>query len=312
MHRYRFVLTRPFQLIPVLLGISIVTFVLVRSIPGDPARLILGTRATPEALARVRAQFGLDAPLWTQYLYFLKNLGAGEMGRSILYKVDVLGLIASRIEPTLVLVAGAVALSLLICVPMATFAARHRGGPVDQGVRFVSTMGLGLPNFWLAIMLIILFSVTLDWFPVSGYGQTLPDKLHHMVLPWATIALSLSAVLTRSLRATLVAEMQSDVALAARARGLPEGVIFRRHVLPNSILPTLNLLAVNIGWLIGGTVVVEQVFAIPGMGQLLVRAIFSRDYMVVQGVAMVFAVATVLVNFLADILTVTADPRVKL
>jgi peptide/nickel transport system permease protein len=195
---------------------------------------------------------------------------------------------------------------------MATLAARRRGGAVDQGVRFVSTMGLGLPNFWLAIMLIILFSVTLGWFPVSGYGQTLADKLHHMVLPWATIALSLSAVLTRSLRATLVAEMQSDVALAARARGLPEGVIFRRHVLPNSILPTLNLLAVNIGWLIGGTVVVEQVFAIPGMGQLLVRAIFSRDYMVVQGVAMVFAVATVLVNFLADILTVTADPRVKL
>ena len=133
-----------------------------------------------------------------------------------------------------------------------------------------------------------------------------------MVLPCLTIALSLSAVLTRSLRASLIAEMQSDASTAARARGLPEGMVFRRHVLPNSLIPTLNLLAVNIGWLIGGTVVVESVFAIPGMGQLLIRAIFTRDYMVVQGVAMVFAVASVLVNFLADVLTVTLDPRVKL
>lgn len=312
MHRFRFVLTRPFQLIPVLFGISVITFVLVRSIPGDPARLILGTKATPAALERIRAQFGLDEPLWLQYFYFLKNLANGEMGKSILYKIDVLGLIADRLEPTLVLVAGAVLLSVLIAVPMATLAAKNRGGWADQAVRVVSTTGLGLPNFWLAIMLIIVFSVTLGLFPVSGYGRTFGDKLHHMILPWLTIALSLSAVLTRSLRASLIAGIGSDVALAARARGLPEKMIFRRHVLPNAVIPTLNLLAVNIGWLIGGTVVVETVFAIPGTGQLLVRAIFSRDYMVVQGVAMVFACATVLVNFLADILTVAIDPRVKL
>lgn len=312
MHRYRFVLARPFQLMPVLFGISLVTFVLVRSIPGDPARLILGTRATPAALERIREQFGLNEPIWAQYLYFLKNLGIGEMGRSILYKVDVLGLVAGRIEPTLVLVLGSVVLAVLIAVPMAVLAARTKGGLADAAVRVVSTVGLGLPNFWLAIMLIIVFSVTLGLFPVSGYGRTLPDKLHHMVLPWLTVALSLSAVLTRSLRAGLVSEMDSDVALAARARGLPERAIFRRHVLPNALVPTINLLAVNIGWLIGGTVVVETVFAIPGMGQLLVRAIFSRDYMVVQCVAMVFACATVLVNFLADVLTVAADPRVRL
>ena len=298
--------------IPVLFGISVITFVLVRSIPGDPARLILGTKATPAALERIRAQFGLDEPLWLQYFYFLKNIAHGEMGKSILYKIDVLGLIADRLEPTLVLVAGAVLLSVLIAVPMATLAAKHRGGWADQVVRVVSTTGLGLPNFWLAIMLIIVFSVTLGVFPVSGYGRTFGDKLHHMILPWLTIALSLSAVLTRSLRASLIAGIGSDVALAARARGIPERMIFRRHVLPNAVIPTLNLLAVNIGWLIGGTVVVETVFAIPGTGQLLVRAIFSRDYMVVQGVAMVFACATVIVNFLADILTVAIDPRVKL
>src|SRR4051812_38791484 len=201
MHRFRFVLTRPFQLIPVLFGISVITFVLVRSIPGDPARLILGTRATPAALERIRAQFGLDQPLWLQYFYFLKNLAKGEMGKSILYKIDVLGLIGDRIEPTLVLVAGAVLLSILIAVPMATLAAKNRGGFADQAVRVISTTGLGLPNFWLAIMLIIVFSVSLGWFPVSGYGREFGDKLQHMILPWLTIALSLSAVLTRSLRA---------------------------------------------------------------------------------------------------------------
>ena len=312
MHRYRFVLTRPLQLIPVVFGISVITFVLIRSVPGDPARMLLGTRATPSALANVRARFGLDEPLWVQYGYFLKNLGAGEMGKSIVYKIDVLKLILTRLEPTLVLVLGSALLSVLIAVPLASLAARRRGTSVDQAVRLVSTAGLGMPSFWLGIMLIILFSVTLDWLPVAGYGKTFGDKAVHMVLPCLTVALSLSAVLTRSLRASLLAELESDHAVAARARGLSEGAIFRAHVLPNALVPTLNLLAVNLGWLIGGTVVVESVFAIPGLGQLLIRAIFSRDYMVVQGVAMFFAVGAVLVNFAADILTVTLDPRVKL
>ena len=236
MHRYRFVLSRPFQLIPVLLGISLVTFVLVRLIPGDPARLILGTRATPQALERVRMQFGLDEPLWLQYLYFLRNLGQGEMGRSILYRVDVLDLILGRLEPTIVLVGGAVLLSLLICVPLATLSARRQGSAVDAGVRLTSTVGLGLPNFWLAIMLIILFSVTLGWFPVSGYGSTLGDKLHHMALPWLTVALSLSAVLTRSLRASLVNEMRSDVALAASPPSALSGA--SRGRIPAQVLTT--------------------------------------------------------------------------
>lgn len=312
MHRYRFVLFRPLQFIPVLIGISIITFILVRLIPGDPARMLLGSRATPTAIANIRAQYGLDEPMWAQYFYFIKNIFNGEMGRSLVYKVDVLKLIATRIEPTLVLVAGSVLLSLLIAVPLATLASRQRGTAYDHGIRALSTVGLGMPSFWLAIMLMILFSVKLDWLPVSGYGDTILDKLAHMMLPCLTIALSLSAVLTRSLRASLIVQLTSDQATAARARGLPEGAVFWHHVLPNALVPTLNLLAVNIGWLIGGSVIVEQVFAIPGMGQLLVRGIFSRDYMVVQAVAMTFAVATVLVNFLADILTVAADPRVKL
>ncbi|OWV74421.1 ABC transporter permease [Rhizobium sp. J15] len=312
MHRYKFVLTRPLQFLPVIFGISVITFILVRLIPGDPARNILGTRATPAALASIRAQYGLDQPMWLQYVYFLKNLANGEMGKSILYKIDVLKLIATRIEPTLALVVSSVILSVLIAVPMAAIAARNAGRAPDHAVRIVSTFGIGFPPFWLGLMLIILFSVELGMLPVSGYGATIGDKLSHLVLPSLTVALSLSTVLTRSLRAAMIEALKSDIATAARARGMPEGIVFWRHVLPNSLVPTINLLAVNIGWLIGGTVVVESVFALPGMGQLLVRAIFSRDYMVVQGVAMVFACATVLINFIADIVTVAVDPRVKL
>ncbi|WHO77011.1 ABC transporter permease [Rhizobium sp. BT03] len=312
MHRYKFVLTRPLQFLPVIFGISVITFILVRLIPGDPARNILGTRATPAALASIRAQYGLDQPMWLQYVYFLKNLANGEMGKSILYKIDVLKLIVTRIEPTLALVVSSVVLSVLIAVPMSAIAARNAGRAPDHAVRIVSTLGIGFPPFWLGLMLIILFSVELGVLPVSGYGATLGEKLAHLVLPSLTVALSLSTVLTRSLRAAMIEQLKSDVATAARARGMPEGIVFWRHVLPNSLVPTINLLAVNIGWLIGGTVVVESVFALPGMGQLLVRAIFSRDYMVVQGVAMVFACATVLINFIADIVTVAVDPRVKL
>ncbi|WP_112609905.1 ABC transporter permease (plasmid) [Rhizobium sp. WW22] len=312
MHRYKFVLTRPLQFLPVLFGISVITFVLVRLIPGDPARNILGTRATPTALASIRAQYGLDQPMWLQYFYFIKNLGNGEMGKSILYKIDVLPLISTRIEPTIALVVSSVILSILIAVPMSAIAARNVGRASDHIVRVVSTFGIGFPPFWLGLMMIILFSVQLGVLPVSGYGSTIGEKIAHLILPALTVALSLSTVLTRSLRAAMIESLKSDVATAARARGMPEGIVFWRHVVPNSLVPSINLLAVNIGWLIGGTVVVESVFALPGMGQLLVRAIFSRDYMVVQGVAMVFACATVLVNFLADIVTVAADPRVKL
>jgi peptide/nickel transport system permease protein len=312
MYRYRFVLFRPIQFLPVLFGISIITFILVRLIPGDPARILLGTRATPTAIANIRAQYGLDEPMWVQYFYFLKNLGAGEMGRSTLYKIDVLRLIATRIEPTLALVIVGTLMALMIAVPFAALSARRQGTAADHAVRIVSTAGIGFPSFWLGAMLIILFAVKLDWLPVSGYGQNLQDKFLHLLLPGLTIALSLSAVITRSLRAGMIAGLQSDVATAARARGMPENHVFWRHVVPNALVPTVNLLAVNIGWLIGGTVGVETVFALPGLGQLMVRSIFSRDYMVVQGVALTFACATVLVNFLADIITVALDPRVEI
>ena len=312
MHRYRFVLHRPLQLLPVVFGISIVTFVLIHAIPGDPVRTIIGAKATPEVIERVRAEYGLDQPVLVQYGHFLKNLARGEMGRSIVFKMPVLGLVVERIQTTLSLLAYGVVLALTLTLPLAVVAALQRGRWPDHLIRIFSTAGLGFPAFWLGIMLMIVFSLRLGLFPVSGYGEGLLEHLHHLFLPALAIALALSAILTRNLRASLLAELDADYVAAARAKGLPARWIFTRHVLRNSLIPTINLLGVNLGWLIGGTVVVETVFSVPGLGSLMVSSIFARDYMVVQAITMAFACATVLVNFMVDVVTVALDPRIEL
>jgi peptide/nickel transport system permease protein len=312
MGRFKFVLNRPIQLIPVLFGISIVTFVMVHSIPGDPVRTLLGTKATPEAIERIRAQFGLDQPVWLQYVYFLENLTKGEMGVSVVYKVPVMELVLERLPATLFLLGYGVTLALLFTVPLSVIATLYRGRLPDHLIRVLSTSGLGFPVFWLGIMLMIVFSIWLGLFPVSGFGHGFLGHLHSLFLPSFAIALALSAVLTRNLRASLLAELDSDHISTARAKGLPSRWIFARHVFRNSLIPTINLLGVNLGWLIGGTVVVETVFSVPGLGSLLVQSIFARDYMIVQMITLVFACATVLINYIVDIATVALDPRISL
>jgi peptide/nickel transport system permease protein len=310
MHRYRFVLTRPLQLIPVLFGISLVTFILTHLIPGDPARILLGIRATSEAIAAIHEKFGLDKPIFVQYFYFLANLVQGDFGRSIIYRAPVLGVVAERIMPTLSLILLAVAISAILSAILASVAASKRGGVADQAIRIFSTIGLGLPAFWLGIVFIMIFSLGLGLFPVSGYGETFLDRLHHLVLPALTLAVSLVPVITRNLRASLIAESTSDYVTAARAKGVPARVIFFGHVFRNSLLPTISLFGVNIGWMIGGTVVVETVFSVPGLGQLMVSSIFARDYLVVQAVTLVLALGVVATNFLVDLATAILDPRV--
>ena len=312
MGRFKFVLSRPIQLIPVLFGISIVTFVMVHSIPGDPVRTLLGNKATPEAIERIRAEFGLDQPVWLQYVYFLENLTKGEMGISVVYKVPVLGLVFDRLPATLFLLGYGVTLALLFTVPLAIVATLYRGRMPDHLIRVLSTSGLGFPVFWLGIMLMIVFSIWLGLFPVSGFGEGFTGHLHSLFLPSLAIALALSAVLTRNLRASLLSELDSDHISTARAKGLPGRWIFTRHVFRNSLIPTITLLGVNLGWLIGGTVVVESVFSVPGLGSLLIQSIFSRDYMIVQMITLVFACATVLINFMVDVVTVALDPRIKI
>jgi len=311
MGRFAFILRRPFELVPVLFGVSLVSFVLVHSIPGDPVRILLGSRATGAVIAKVRAQYGLDEPLAVQYLYFLKNLMAGEFGRSIVYKTSVATVVFERIAPTLFLLAYVLVIAVVLALLLASVAALNAGRWQDNLVRLASTVGIGLPAFWLGIVLVLVFSIGFDLFPTSGYGSGFLGHLHHLFLPALTMALALTPVLVRSLRATLVAELGSDHAVAARARGVGERRIFAAHVLPNALGPAVTVLGVNFGWLIGGTVVVEQVFAIPGLGSLMVGSIFARDYLVVQLVALVLAVAVILTNFAVDIAVAALDPRVK-
>jgi ABC-type dipeptide/oligopeptide/nickel transport system permease component len=311
MHRFNFVLYRPVQLIPVLVGISIVSFLLIHAIPGDPARLLLGAKATPEAIAAIHAKFGLDRPVAIQYFYFIANLIRGELGLSIIYRAPVLLVVVDRILPTLFLLIYAVMLAVTLSVLLGSMAAASRGRLVDQAVRLFSTIGLGLPAFWLGIVLIMVLSIGFGWFPVSGYGDDFLDRLHHLFLPAFTVALAMAPVLTRNLRASLIAESTADYVSAAKAKGLPRHVIFFHHVFRNSMIPTVNLLGVNVGWLIGGTVVVEAVFSVPGLGSLLVSSIFARDYLVVQAVTLILALGVVATNFLVDIVTVALDPRIQ-
>jgi len=311
MGRYGFLLRRPLELIPVLFGVSLVSFLMVRAIPGDPARILLGIKATPSAMAAIRARFGLDQPVILQFFYFVRNALQGEFGKSITYKSPVSGLVMDHLAPTVFLIVYTVALALLMAIPAAMVSARQAGRWPDQLIRLFSTLGLGLPPFWLGIVLVLVFSLKCGWFPVSGYGDGFIDHLHHLFLGALTLALALAPVLLRNLRASLISEQASDYVIAARSKGLSEGHIFIAHVFRNSLIPTVNLLGVTIGFLIGSTVIVEAVFAIPGLGQLMINAIINRDYMVVQSVTLVFAVGTIIVSLLADLVTIVLDPRIK-
>jgi ABC-type dipeptide/oligopeptide/nickel transport system permease component len=303
---------RLIQLIPVLIGISIVSFLLVQLSPGDPVRMLLGDRATEESIARVREQYGLDRPLLEQYFVYAGNLLQGDLGRSIRYHLPVGQLILNFLPATLFLVAYVVAISLPLTVGLAIVAARNQGRWPDQVIRALSVLGMTFPVFWLALMMSRLFGVELGWFPVSGYGSGFFDHLHHLFLPAVSTAAWLVPLLLRSLRAALIEQTEADYVTASRSRGLPEAYIFRRHVLGNSVLPTLNLLGVMIAFLIGGSVVVEIVYAVPGLGSLMVGSVIGRDYYVIQGLTLVYALATVIVTLSVDLISTLVDPRVKL
>ncbi len=310
--RLHFLVYRPLQFIPLLIGITLVSFALIHVVPGDLAHLLSGNQAAPDAAGQIRAQYGLDRPLVLQYLYFLGNLLHGELGRSNVYQAPVFAVVFDRIWPTLFLIVYGAMLSMTLAVGLALLAARHEGRAIDRLIRSYATAGLGTPAFWLGILLIYIFSLKLGLFPASGYGGTLIIRLQHLFLPALTIALALSPMLIRSLRVNMAREMAADHVVAARARGLPERAIFRHHVFLNALIPMVRLLGLNVGWLVGSTVVVEQVFAVPGLGGLIVGSIFARDYLVVQAIALVMAVGIILARFLFDIATAMIDPRVKL
>ena len=299
-------------MIPVLLGVSIISFFLIKSIPGDPVRIMLGSRATAEVIEVVRAQYGLDEPFYVQYFYFLYNFFQGDLGKSIIFKIPVIELVYQRIEPTIFLLIYSLFLSIIIALFLSIAAAKNQGKIIDQIIRIFCIVGVGVPGFWLGIMYMRLFCISLDLFPVSGYGDNFMDHIYHLFLPSLTIATALSPVLTRNLRSTLIYEMTADYVDAAKSKGLHDKYIFNKHILKNSLVPTITLLGVNFAWLIGGTVVIETVFSIAGLGSLMVSSIFARDYLVVQCVTIFFAVLIIFTNFIVDILTALIDARINL
>jgi peptide/nickel transport system permease protein len=300
------------QLFGVLIGISVVTFLLLHLAPGDPARLLAGDRASAETVAAIRTQYGLDLPLWRQFLTYLINLLGGDLGQSLRFQRPVSELITRFMWPTLFLTGYVVCLAVPPTVVLAIASARRPGGTADQVIRIVGIAGLTIPVFWLGIMMSRFFGVGLGWFPVSGYGDGFLGHLHHLFLPALSTAIWLVPVLTQSLRAALIDRTTADFVTAARAQGASEREIFWGTILPNAVLPTLNLLGVMVAFMIGGAIIVETVYAVPGLGSLMISALLGRDYYVVQGLTLVFAVATVVVTLVVDLLTAFIDPRVRL
>jgi len=308
----KFTLGRLLQLIPVLLGITLIAFLLLRVLPGDPATLILGNRGTAEDIARLTKQLGLDRPLWQQYLGFLGDMLRGSFGQSIAYRTAVGPLILERLWATLALVGLSTLLAVAMTIPLALIAALRRNGVVDHGIKIIFVMVMSMPSFWLGVLLVLLLSVVFPIFPVSGYGDGILDRLHHLFLPAFIISLSTASLTIRSLRSSLLDVMKADYIDTARAKGLRQRVVLFRHILRNSLISTISVLGVHTSWVIGGTVVIESVFAIPGLGYLLVSSISARDYPMVQGLTVTFAVLVVAINLLTDIAYAVADPRVKL
>ena len=312
MARYSFIGRRVLQLIPVLFGITVVTFFLLRLIPGDPALQILGQHYTKASALEVRHALGLDRPLWRQYLLFVQHLFQGNLGESITFKQSAGSVIAERLPPTLFLVAYATTVATIVSVPAGVVSALRRGGLFDQTARVTTLVGFAMPGFWLGIILILIFSIHLQVFPVNGYGKTFTAHLDHLFLPSLTIALGFSTILIRTLRSSTLAALESDYVDTARIKGISRLAVLRRHVLRNAIVSVVVVFGINLAYLISGTVIIENVFGIPGVGSLLIDSVSTRDYPVVQGVTLVFAVLVVAINLLTDLVHASLDPRVVL
>lgn len=312
MRHLLYVLRRLLAMVPVLIGITLIVFFMIQLVPGDPARTLLGIRATDESVAALHREFGLDQPIWRQYLAFLGRLLQGNLGRSFFYDAGVNELVSSRLPATIWLLVAATVFSLAISVPLAVLAASRRGSAWDQAIRALPLIGLGMPAFWVGIMLVLLFGLKFRIFPVAGFGTTAVQHVSSIVLPGLTIALALTPILIRSLRTSMIGVLDSDYVLTARAKGLSHRRVITGHTLRNASVSSITVLGINIAYLVGSTLVVERVFALPGMGTLMLEAIFNRDFPVVQGVTLVFAVMVVLVNLATDILHGLLDPRVEL
>lgn len=311
MSRGEFVLRRLVQLIPVLLGITIIMFLMLRLIPGDPVSAVLGERATDEAIERVNRSLGLDRPLYVQYFYYMRNLVTLNLGDSFKYGVPVAELLRPRLIVSMSVAVYTIVLTSLISLPLGIMAALKKDSLLDNIVRSTLVVTMVMPSFWIGIILIMGLSLRLGLFPVSGYGQGFVGHLHHLFLPALTLSLGLSPILIRALRSSILSTMDAEYVKTARAKGLHERRVVTTHVLRNALIPWVTLLGIHMSFLMGGTVIMEKVFALPGAGALLIDSVAARDYSVVQSATLVFAILVITVNLLTDITYSFLDPRVR-
>jgi len=301
---------RLIHLVIILFGITLVTFFLLRLIPGDPALAILGSSYTHSRATAIDQALGLTRPIWSQYGLFMSRLLHGSLGFSFFYNAPAATVIVQHVTPTLFLVLYSAVLAAVISIPIGLASGLRRGGIIDQSARVFFTLSFAMPAFWLGIILLLVFSVHIRAFPISGFGRGLIGHLYYLFLPALTIALGFSTVLIRSLRAATIATVQAEFIDTARMKGIGWAQVLWRHVFRNAVLAVVAVYGVNLAYLISGTVLVENVFSLPGLGTLLVNSVSDRDYPVVQGVTLLFAVIIVLINLLTDIAQAALDPRV--
>ncbi len=309
MPEFAYILKRILLIIPTLLVILVVTFTLVRLLPGDPASAMIGDRATTADVTRINAQLGLDKPLLVQFYDFVRQVASGNLGTSYSSHAPVTQVIAERLPVTLLLTAMAGVMALIMAIPLAFISALKRNSVADVAIRGTSQITLSMPTFYIGLVLLTLLSAKLHWFPVGGYGDTFGQKLYHLFLPALTLAVSIISILINSLRNSIIAVLDAEYITFARAKGLNSRVILLRHVLRNSLIPMLTLFALNMGTTIGSAVITETVFAVPGIARLMVDSIFSRDYPMVQGLVIVLSVLVSLIFLITDIVQVIIDPR---
>ena len=311
MNRGKYILRRLVQMVPVLFGITVIVFFMVHLIPGNPYAVMLGDRATDTMIASATHRFGLDKPLYVQYGYFLRNLAELNLGQSIKYSVPVSSLLWPRLQVSMSVAVMTIVLTIIISLPLGILSALKKDSVLDNVVRSALMVTMVMPSFWVGIMLIILFAIRLHLFPVAGWGHGFGNHVWHIFLPGLTIALGVAPILIRTLRNSILESFGTDYIKTARAKGLEERKVVVGHVLRNALMPSVTLLGITMGGLMGGTVIMEKVFALPGAGALLIDSVSARDYPVVQAAALVFALLVILVNLATDIVYSFIDPRVS-
>jgi peptide/nickel transport system permease protein len=309
-----YLLHRALAIIPVMLVVATVSFVLIRLAPGDPASVLAGPDATTEDLAQLRTALGMDQPLPVQLVKWYARLAQGDLGQSIFLRRPVVQAVVERLEPTLLLTLWGTLLAILIGVPAGIVSARYHNTAVDQSFMALALLGLSIPNFLLGLLMILVFGVWLGWLPVSGYvplDEGVWLNVRSLLMPAVSLGLVQSALVARITRSSMLDVLREQYILSGRAKGLSERAVIYKHALKNAIIPTLTVIGITVALLIGGAVVIETVFNIPGVGRLIISAVLRRDYPVVQGVVLLIAVTYTVINLLVDLAYLVIDPRIR-